>query len=175
MLLIDSYLQRNGLKRYDVAKRSGISQQVLSNAKNKLALELPMSVVAAIATSVGKTPGAVLDELVELEHEDHTFEALDMERFVIALESQEQYIIIKGPALDEIRPMVEGQVSTLQKDLNEFGWRGGSWFVSAVSFAQNKLSRSDAELHKITEALRNYDILINAREEIILKDRRDQH
>ncbi|HHT20083.1 MAG TPA: hypothetical protein GXZ74_01430 [Tissierellia bacterium] len=175
MLLIDTYLQSFDLKRYDVAKRSGISQQVLSNARNKPALQLPMSVVSAIAKSVAKTPGAVLDELIALENEGRTYMAKDYERLLIGLENQEEYIIISGPFVDEIRPVIEAQLSSLSKDILEFGFRGMMPLVSLIRQGFTKLTGRDTDEQRLQERLMNYEILISAKDEIILQDRRAQY
>lgn len=171
MLLIDQYLQKNNLKRYDVSKKTGISQQVLSNSKNKRALELPMKVVNAIAQSVNKTPGLVLDELIELENEKSTFIVLDFERFKIALENQEPIIMIKGDFLKEARTLIKQQLTNNEKDVFEIGYRGSMLWVNLFSALKAKLSGNYDE-YKIEEMLYNYNVLVNAKDEIILQDRR---
>lgn len=175
MLLIDTYLQEKNLKRYDVAKRSGVSQQVLSSAKNKKASELSMKVIDAIAMTVNKTPGAVLDELHELEDENRTFVAKDFERLVIALENQEDIIVIKEDFLEEVRPIVNAQLTSNEKEVFDIGFRGSMVWVDMIRKGYQKLTGKDTDEDKVNEYLRNYDVLTNAKDEIILRDRRIQY
>lgn len=173
MLLIDTYLQKNNLKRYDVSKLTGISQQVLSNSRNKSALELPVKVVNAIAQSVNKTPGFVLDELIALENEDSTFVAKDWERFRIGLENQQSLIVVKGDLIPEVQTLLKQQLSNNEKEVFEIGFRNLYTFVNLAGALKAKLTGKYDE-YKIEEMLSNYNILVNARDEIILQDRRSQ-
>ena len=60
MNALDFYLQKHNCKRYDVHKKTGISQQLLATHKNKQIKQYSGKVLFAIADTLGKTPGEVL-------------------------------------------------------------------------------------------------------------------
>ena len=69
MAILDDYLTENNLTRYQVAKRGNIAPTTLQNAitRNYSVNRISVKVIVAIAEIVGKTPGTVLDEILELE------------------------------------------------------------------------------------------------------------
>lgn len=75
MNYLDLYLQRNNSKRYEVFKKTGISQQLLASHKNRKIEKYSNKVIIALAEALDKTPGEVLDELLALEREKPAFEA----------------------------------------------------------------------------------------------------
>ena len=67
--ILQQYLDQHNVTRYQVYKATGIAQTTLYNA---VAPTKPLSgqtvkVISAVAKTLGKTPGEVLDELIELE------------------------------------------------------------------------------------------------------------
>lgn len=69
MNVIQSYLDKNNITRYQVYKASGLSQMTLKHAtESKKGIDgVSGKVLKAIAVTLGKTPGQVLDELIALE------------------------------------------------------------------------------------------------------------
>ena len=52
MSLLDVYLQKNGKKRYDVFKQTGISQQMLAAVNKKNVSSYSVKTIQAIAETV---------------------------------------------------------------------------------------------------------------------------
>src|SRR6478735_2618620 len=96
MSLLDIYLQKNGKKRYDVFKETGISQQMLSSVNKKSVSSYSVKTIQAIAKTVEKSEGMVLDELLQLEKEKPIFEVYNPEELLIAFDNKESFIVIKG-------------------------------------------------------------------------------
>ncbi|QUG42998.1 hypothetical protein KD050_07095 [Psychrobacillus sp. INOP01] len=85
MSLLDIYLQKNGKKRYDVFKKTGISQQMLASVNKKDISSYSVKTIQAIAKTVEKSVGTVLEELVRLEQENAYFEAFNVDDLLLAL------------------------------------------------------------------------------------------
>ncbi|MCO6542144.1 MAG: helix-turn-helix transcriptional regulator [Lactobacillus sp.] len=71
MNIIQKYLDQNDITRYKISKLTGISNTTLQSAvtsKNGIN-GLTGKVIIAIAKALNKTPGTVLDEIIELENQ----------------------------------------------------------------------------------------------------------
>lgn len=70
MNVLQKYLDQNGITKYQVSKATGISSMTLSHATadSKPLSGQTVKVIAAVADALGKTPGTVLDELIEIEN-----------------------------------------------------------------------------------------------------------
>lgn len=70
MNVIQNYLDKHNVTRYKVSKLSGISQMTLKHAvDSKNSVDgISGKVLKAIAIALDKTPGQVLDELIDLEN-----------------------------------------------------------------------------------------------------------
>lgn len=70
MAILDDYLIKNNLTRYQIAKHGNIAATTLQNAitRNYPVNRISVKVIVAIAEMLDKTPGTVLDELIELEN-----------------------------------------------------------------------------------------------------------
>ncbi|WP_255323883.1 helix-turn-helix domain-containing protein [Lacticaseibacillus paracasei] len=76
--LLDAYLEQQGITRYQVAKQSGIAETTLMNAaKKSRAIDINTKIIIAIAKTLQKEPGDVLNELIMTEA--HRDEAGDQE------------------------------------------------------------------------------------------------
>ena len=71
MNVLQKYLDKNNLSKYKIAKASGISQMTLSHATEdgKKLDGQTVKVIKAVAYTLGKTPGQVLDDLIALSEE----------------------------------------------------------------------------------------------------------
>lgn len=167
MLLIDTYLQRHGLKRYDVHKQSGLSNQLLSQNRNKRANELSVKVIEAIAQTVYKTPGEVLNELLALQVEAPTFRCYDKQDLLLALENQELSIVIDESFFKEAKKLMDTQLSNDMKEIKDISFRGSV----ALMFIFNLLLGSKDVDDKIIRKLDNYNIFYNNDETIHLVHR----
>lgn len=75
--LLDTYLEKYNLKRYQVAKQTGIGTTTLQRSSDKVAFAINPRVYASVAEILHKTPGQVFDEIIRLEEDtDMTTEEL---------------------------------------------------------------------------------------------------
>lgn len=68
--VLDTYLEKHGLTRYQISKRTGIGATTLQRSADMCATDINSRVMVAIAQALKKTPGQVFDELIELEMEN---------------------------------------------------------------------------------------------------------
>lgn len=59
--ILDIYLKEMNVTRYDIAKKTGISEQTLSKANKREPQTYTVKTIEAIAQGVNRTPGEVLD------------------------------------------------------------------------------------------------------------------
>lgn len=68
MQTLKKYFEINNLTAYRVGKENGIPNQTINRQLNNDTLDgLSIKIIKAIAISTNKTPGTVVDELVELD------------------------------------------------------------------------------------------------------------
>lgn len=68
MYTLKKYFETNDLTAYRVGKENGIPNQTISKQlKNDTLNGLSLRIIKAIAISINKTPGTVVDELIELD------------------------------------------------------------------------------------------------------------
>lgn len=69
MNALQEYLDQNNITRYQVAKQTGIANTTLANAvkETKPLSGQTVKVIRAVAEALGKTPGQVLDDLIQLD------------------------------------------------------------------------------------------------------------
>ena len=72
MNVLQKYLDQNNVTKYQVSKLSVLSQMTLSHATadSKLLSGQTVKVISAVAQALGKTPGQVLDDLIELDEDN---------------------------------------------------------------------------------------------------------
>lgn len=159
MSLLDIYLQKNGKKRYDVFKETGISQQMLANVNKKNVSSYSVRTIQAIAKTVGKTEGTVLDELLNLEKQNVYFEVSNVDDLLLAFKNKESYILIKGEYKKEIDKFTEGQLSETETLGLELGSAGMVTILAEAIFQIASLfSSKDADQKKIESQIRKYKI-----------------
>lgn len=93
MNIIDIYLSEHGLNRYQLFKISGIPQASWQNLTTYPIENIAGKYFIAIGNAVGKTPGEVLNDLLNLSMEDDDLNGLrqvldDHGHFNIQLESE---------------------------------------------------------------------------------------
>lgn len=71
MNILQTYLDKNGISKYKIYKKTGVSQMTLSHATQdgKKLSGQTVKVISAVAATIDKTPGQVLDELIALADE----------------------------------------------------------------------------------------------------------
>lgn len=169
MGLLDVYLQKNGKKRYDVFKETGISQQTLSSINKKNVNSYSVKTIQAIARTVGKGEGLVLDELLQLEKGSAYFEVYNKEDLLLAFENKESYILIKEPFKDELEKYAEVLLSDTERLGFELGSAGTVSILAEVFYQLfNLFSKQDAEQKKIESQIRKYKVKKMNNNELLL-------
>ena len=159
MSLLDIYLQKNGKKRYDVFKETGISQQMLSSVNKKNVSSYSVKTIQAIAKTVEKSEGMVLDELLQLEKENAYFEVHNTEDLLTAFDNKETYIVIKGDYKNEMEELAKSQLSETETLGLELGSAGTiNILAEAIYQLANLFSNKDHEQKKIESQIRRYKI-----------------
>ena len=66
--ILDDYLAKNGTTRYKVSKVGGVANSTLVHANERArdASGISTKLIIAIAKTIDKTPGQVLDELIRM-------------------------------------------------------------------------------------------------------------
>jgi transcriptional regulator with XRE-family HTH domain len=161
MSLLDIYLQKNRKKRYDVFKETGISQQMLSSVNKKNVSSYSVKTIQAIAKTVEKSEGMVLDELLRLENENAYFEVFNTEDLLLAFDNKESYIVIKGEYKNELKKLAESQLSETETLGLELGSAGLVPTLAVVIYQLATLlfnNKDDADQKKIESQIRKYKI-----------------
>ena len=159
MNYLDLYLRKNNCKRYDVHKKTGVSQQLLSNHTKRSVEKYSGKVLIAIANTINKTPGDVLNDLLALEKENPAFEAYNPSELLLGLNEQWDYIVIKGAYGKEIYNIMKGQLYETETLGFELG-SGGSITIltSAIEAVRSLFSNCDKANREIEKQLRLYKL-----------------
>ncbi|RDY26854.1 XRE family transcriptional regulator [Romboutsia weinsteinii] len=159
MNYLDLYLIRNNCKRYDVHKKTGISQQLLSTHTKKEVGKYSVKVLTALADTLGKTSGEVLDELFALEKENLAWEVFNPEELLIGLKDKWDIIIIKGAYAKEIYKLMKYQLSETELMGMELGSAGVlSVFAYAIDSVRDLFSNLEKIDKDIETKLRLYKL-----------------
>ncbi|WP_297134614.1 helix-turn-helix domain-containing protein [Terrisporobacter sp.] len=159
MNYLDLYLRKNNCKRYDVHKKTGVSQQLLSNHTKRSIEKYSGKVLIAIANTLDKTPGDVLNELLALERENPAFEAYNPDELLLGLNEQWDYIVIKGAYGKEIYNIMKGHLSETETLGFELGSNGCiTVLVSAIETVMDLFSNSDKTSREIEKKLKLYKL-----------------
>lgn len=67
--LLDAYLEKKNLNRYQIAKETGVAPTTLQRSSDKDALAINPRVYAAIAQVLNQTPGQIFDSIIKLEED----------------------------------------------------------------------------------------------------------
>lgn len=159
MNVLDFYLQKHNCKRYDVYKKTGISQQLLATHKNKAVEKYSGRVLIAIADTLGKTPGDVLNELLALESLNPAHEAYNPVELLAGLDAKYDYILIKGAYFKEVKKIMDSHLSE-----NELVWAelGGGGIITllihAIESVRDLFSNSDKVEKEIDKKLNLYKV-----------------
>lgn len=159
MNFLDLYLQRNNSKRYEIYKKTGVSQQLLATHTKKKVENYSNKVIMALSEALGKTPGTVLDELLELEKENPAFEAYNPTELLTALEYKYDRIIIKGAYCKEIYKLMQGQLSETESMGFELGSGGVATVLAyAINATRDLFSNSDKVTKEIERKIISYKL-----------------
>lgn len=170
MNYLDLYLQRNSMKRYDVYKKTGISQQLLATHTNKKIEKYSNKVIMALAETLEKTPGTVLDELLALQNENPAFQAYNPTELLTALEFKYDKIIIKGAYCKEIYKLMKSQLSETETMGFELGSAGVATVLAyAINAARDLFSNTDKVTKEIERKIISYKLESASEEEVTIR------
>lgn len=170
MNFLDLYLQRNNSKRYEIYKKTGVSQQLLATHTKKSVENYSNKVILALAEALGKTPGTVLDELLTLEKENPAFEAYNPEELLTALQFKYDKIIIKGAYCKEIYKLMKSQLSETESMGFELGSGGVATVLAyAINAARDLFSNSDKVSKEIERKIISYKLESASEEQVIIR------
>ena len=159
MNALDFYLQKHNCKRYDVHKKTGISQQLLATHKNKQVEKFSGKVLIAIADTLDKTPGDVLNELLALEKLNPAYEVYNPNELLEGLKSKYEYILIKGAYFKEVQQIMDTHLSENDRLGVELGGTGAiSLFIYAIDAVKDLFSNSDKTQKEIDKKLNLYKV-----------------
>lgn len=159
MSLLDIYLQKNGKKRYDVFKETGISQQMLANVNKKNVSSYSVKTIQAIAKTVNKSEGIVLDELLKLEKENAFFEAFNAEDLLLAFKNKESHILIKGEYAAELKKIAGSTLSETETLGSELGSAGLTTVFAEVIYQLTNYFSNKGDVEKQIESqIRKYKL-----------------
>lgn len=169
MNLLDQYLQNHNLKRYDVFKQTGLSQQMLASVNKKKISSYSVRVIKAIAETVGKGQGEVLEELILLEQESPYFIANNHEELLQAFKNKELYILIKGDYKKQIDEISKGMLNDTETMGVGLGSAGTMSILGEVFYKIGSLfTEEDSELRKVKDQIRFYKIKRLSDDELLL-------
>ena len=152
MQYIDVFLQKFGITRYDVHKRTGISQQTLSSANKKDPETYSGKILTALSQATGISPGDVLDALIRIKNKDEVFIVRNWEELKIALEARKPEFHVIGEFTEIMKEVKSGQLSDTARMGTELGTRGGVGLIESLYyFVHRQLSGGNKEEEKIKD------------------------
>lgn len=168
---MDVFLQKHGLTRYDVHKRTGISQQTLSNANKKLPEAYSGKILMSLSEATSLSPGKVLDQLLEIQIKDELYEVTDWETLKNAVENLYAVFYIKGPFMETVKEMKSEQLSEDELMGLELGTRGTAYITETVfSWLYRQFKVKDKEKDRIKHRVTiQYHIVVVDESTILLK------
>ena len=159
MNALDFYLQKHNCKRYDVHKKTGVSQQLLATHKSKQVEKYSVKVINAIAETLGTTPGDVLNELLAIEMLNPAYEVYNPTELLEGLEAKYDYILIKGAYFKEVKQIMDKQLTENERLGVELGGDGAiSILIYAIEAVKDLFSNSDKKEKEIDKKLNLYKI-----------------
>lgn len=171
MQYMDVFLQKFGITRYDVFKRTGISQQTLSSANKKDPESYSGKILSALSQATGISPGEVLDSLIRIKNLDEVFIVRDWEELKIALDARKTEFHVMGEFTEIMKEVKSGQLSDTARLGTELGSGGSSGIIEALYyFVHRQLSGGNKEEEKIKDKVSKlYHIILLDEHTVALK------
>lgn len=149
---MDVFLQKFGITRYDVHKRTGISQQTLSSANKKDPEAYSGKILTALSQATGISPGDVLDALIRIKTKDEVFMVRNWEELKIALAARKPEFHVMGEFTEIMKEVKSGQLSDTARMGTELGTGGGVGLIESLYyFVHRQLSGGNKEEEKIKD------------------------
>lgn len=159
---MDVFLQKFGLTRYDVSKRTGISQQTLSSANKKDPGSYSVKILSALSDATGISPGEVLDQLLRIQKEEERFVVRNWDELKIAVDAMKERFLVEGEFTEVMKDVKSGQLSDTARLGTELGTGGGVGIIEALYyFVHRQLSGGNKEEEKLKDRLTSlYHIIL---------------
>jgi len=171
MQYMDVFLQKFGITRYDVFKRTGISQQTLSSANKKDPESYSGKILSALSQATGISPGDVLDSLIRIKNRDEVYIVRDWEELKFALDARKDEFHVMGEFTEIMKEVKSGQLSDTARLGTELGSGGTSGIIEALYyFVHRQLSGGNKEEEKIKDKVSKlYHIILLDEHTVALK------
>ena len=171
MQYMDVFLQKFGVTRYDVFKRTGISQQTLSSANKKDPESYSGKILSALSQATGISPGDVLDSLIRIKNRDEVYIVRDWEELKFALDARKDEFHVMGEFTEIMKEVKSGQLSDTARLGTELGSGGTSGIIEALYyFVHRQLSGGNKEEEKIKDKVSKlYHIVLLDEHTVALK------
>jgi transcriptional regulator with XRE-family HTH domain len=168
---MDIFLQKFGLTRYDVFKRTGISQQTLSSANKKDPSSYSVKILTALSEATGISPGEVLDQLIGICSRKEYFVVRDWEELKIAVDARKERFIVEGEFTEVMKEVKRGQLSDTARLGTELGSGGSVGIIESLYyFVHRQLSGGNKEEEKLKDQLTTlYHIILLDEHRVELK------
>jgi len=168
---MDVFLQKFGITRYDVFKRTGISQQTLSSANKKDPESYSGKILSALSQATGISPGDVLDSLIRIKNRDEVYIVRDWEELKFALDARKDEFHVMGEFTEIMKEVKSGQLSDTARLGTELGSGGTSGIIEALYyFVHRQLSGGNKEEEKIKDKVSKlYHIILLDEHTVALK------
>ncbi len=142
--ILDIFLKQNGMTRYDLSKKVGISEQTLSKASKRDPETYSGKTLMAISRGTDYSPGEVLDQLLTIRDSDLLYIASNLKEIRQKVKEQEDEFIIQGEFNSILKDIKKSSLS----EKEQLGFNLGSagvgtsmvWIINRVlnSFGSNK-------------------------------------
>jgi len=171
MQYMDIFLQKFGLTRYDVSKRTGISQQTLSIANKKNPESYSGKILIALSEATGISPGEVFDALVRIKKGNEYFVVRNWEELKLALDTLKPEFHVMGEFTEIMREVKSGQLSDVARMGTELGSGGSSGLIEELYyFVHRQLSGGNKEEEKIKDKVSKlYHIILLDDHTVVLR------
>lgn len=134
--ILDIYLKNLGTTRYEVSKKSGISEQALSKANKRDPKSYTVKTVELIASAVEKSAGEVIDGLVEIRDCNILYKATTLRELEQKVADQEDEFLVEGEFAKIVKQAKESQLSETAETWFAVGSRGSgtvlAWFITEL-------------------------------------------
>lgn len=108
---LDIYLQHHAMTRYDVSKKSGVSEQTLSKASKRNPNTLTAKTLIAISKGTGESPGEVLDALLKILESDELYIVTTLVELRQKINEQEDEFIVRGEYRELLKEIENSRLS----------------------------------------------------------------
>ncbi|SJZ41856.1 Cro/C1-type HTH DNA-binding domain-containing protein [Pilibacter termitis] len=150
--ILDIFLKEHGKTRYEVAKNSGVLETTLSKANRRDPETYTVKTISGIAKAVNKTPGEVLDRLIEIKESDELYVVTTFSELKQRVKEQEDEFVIKGDLHGLIRELERERLSETVELGFQIGTRGlgatQMWIITRIVNLFEDVSNREREIMK---------------------------